>query len=167
MISSMSMAAPEGNAVAAGWVDIPDLRELKNRLAMIPGPARFTDEQIDIIYAIAFANFQQGKTETAIGIFEVLMIYRPADARIMLAYAICCKKLMRFDVAIPAFVAATFLDPEDMTASVHLAECFAAIGDKKSCEGILNPLAKLIELDDKYASLKKRVDLLRSMIKVQ
>jgi Flp pilus assembly protein TadD len=157
----------EGSTAPADWIDVPDLRELKQRLEMIPGPARFTDEQIDIIYAIAVANFQQGKTETAIGIFEVLMIYRPADARVMLAYAVCCKKLMRFDVAIPAFVAATFLNPEDMTASVHLAECFAAIGDRKSCEGILRPLAQLIELDDKYASLKKRVDLLRSMIKVQ
>jgi len=167
MISAISMDPVEGSTAPADWIDVPDLRELKQRLEMIPGPARFTDEQIDIIYAIAVANFQQGKTETAIGIFEVLMIYRPADARVMLAYAVCCKKLMRFDVAIPAFVAATFLNPEDMTASVHLAECFAAIGDRKSCEGILRPLAQLIELDDKYASLKKRVDLLRSMIKVQ
>jgi Flp pilus assembly protein TadD len=167
MISAISMDPLEGSTAPADWIDVPDLRELKQRLEMIPGPARFTDEQIDIIYAIAVANFQQGKTETAIGIFEVLMIYRPADARVMLAYAVCCKKLMRFDVAIPAFVAATFLNPEDMTASVHLAECFAAIGDRKSCEGILRPLAQLIELDDKYASLKKRVDLLRSMIKVQ
>lgn len=167
MISAISMDPPAGNTAPVDWIDVPNLRELKQRLEMIPGPARFTDEQIDIIYAIAVANFQQGKTETAIGIFEVLMIYRPADARIMLAYAVCCKKLMRFDVAIPAFVAATFLNPEDMTASVHLAECFAAIGDRKSCEGILKPLAQLIELDDRYSSLKKRVDLLRSMIKVQ
>lgn len=163
MAASSSVDAKVGDASG----DLPALKDLKNRLAQIPGPARFTEEQIEVVYAIAFANFQQGKTETALGIFEVLMIYRPTDARIMLAYAICCKKLMRFDVAIPAFVAAAFLDPGDVTASVHLAECFAALGDKQSCETLLVPLATVVELDQKYASLKKRVDLLRSMIKGQ
>lgn len=167
MMSAASIEAMDMNLATTELADLPGLRDLKERLAKIPGPARFTDEQIDVIYAIAFANFQQGKTETAIGIFEVLMLYRPADARIMLAYAICCKKMMRFEVAIPAFVAATFLNPDELTASVHLAECFAAVGDKQSCESLVVPLSQLVELDDKYALLKKRVDLLRSMIKVQ
>jgi type III secretion system low calcium response chaperone LcrH/SycD len=163
MMAAVSMN-PQGLDVGG---DLPWVKDLKDRLAQIPCLARFTEEQIDMIYAIAFANYQQGKVETALGIFEVLMIYRPTDARIMLAYAVCCKKLVRFEVAIPAFVAAAFLNPEDVTASVHLAECFAAIGDKQACESILLPLSTVVELDEKYASLKKRVDLLRNMLKVQ
>ncbi len=167
MIQPDFLSPHEATHVPTEWMPLPDLQNLREQLAKIPGPERFSDEQIEVIYAIAFANFQQGKTETALGIFEVLMIYRPTDARIMLAYAICCKKMLRFEAAIPAFVAAALLCPDEVTASVHLAECFAAMGDRKSCESILTPLAQLVALDEKYASLTKRIDLLRSMIKAQ
>lgn len=167
MIQPDLLKTSEATLANADWMHLPALQDLRERLAKMSGPERFSDEQIEVVYTIAFANFQQGKTETALGIFEVLMIYRPTDARIMLAYAICCKKMMRFEAAVPAFVAAAFLCPEDVTASVHLAECFAAMGDRKSCESILTPLLQLVALDEKYASLTKRIELLRSMIKLQ
>ncbi len=142
------------------------IASVKEQLKKLPEVARFSDEQIEIIYGIAYAFFNQGKLEAAHGLFETLVIYRPLDSRIMLAYGICCKKMLRFDAAIPALTAAFFCNPEDLSSAIHLSECLAVIGKYEECRQVLDPLVQLTELDDKFASIKRRAETLREMLKL-
>jgi type III secretion system low calcium response chaperone LcrH/SycD len=140
------------------------LDELREKINGMPGAARFSDAQIEVIYSIAHSLFMQGKIENACGIFQVLLIYRPLDARILVAFGICCKRLGRFDGAIPAFTGALVADPSNLSSAVHLAECLAALGRKEETMTILEPLLKISQLDDSYETLRKRAETLHELL---
>jgi tetratricopeptide (TPR) repeat protein len=148
-------------------VPLDGIRILRERLCQLPALDRFSDEQVEIIYGIAYAMFSQGKLEAAHGLFETLVIYRPTNAKIMLAYGICCKKMLRFDAAIPALMAAFFCDPQDLTAAIHLTECLAVVGRHDECEKVLDPLIIAAQLDGKFESIMRRAKTLRDMLKKQ
>ncbi len=144
---------------------VDGIRILREKLSGLPAFERFTDEQIEIIYGIAYAIFNQGKLEAAHGLFETLVLYRPTDARIMLAYGICCKKMLRFDAAIPALMAAFFCNTDDLTAAIHLSECLAVTGRHDECRKVLDPLIDVAEIDGKFESIQRRAKTLRQMLK--
>lgn len=144
--------------------DLEGMQELQQKLLSLPASTRFTDDQIETVYGIGYALYQQGKFESAVGLYQVLLIYRPMDARIMTAFAMCCKRLSRFDAAIPAFAAALALAPDDPSSAIHLSECLAALGKLDECRTILDPLIKLTELDEHYDSIRKRAETLRSLL---
>jgi type III secretion system low calcium response chaperone LcrH/SycD len=161
------LAAPPDPTISLvpNWFGTLDgVQALKARLAELPAATRFTDEQIEVIYGIAHSLYQQGKFETSCSLFQVLMVYRPLDARVMLAFAIACKRLLRFDAAIPAFAAAVALNPSDLSGAVHLSECLAAVGKRQECTQVLDPLIHLASLDEQYANIKKRAETLRELL---
>ncbi len=157
---------PNNPVTPESALQLEQIALLKEQLKRLPETARFSDEQIEIIYGIAYAMFNQGKLEAAHGLFETLVIYRPLDARIMLAYGICCKKMLRFDSAIPALTAAFFCNPEDLSSAIHLSECLAVIGKYDECRQVLDPLVQLTDLDEKFSSIKHRAEALREMLKI-
>jgi len=108
--------------------DVDTLQELREKLHAMPNIARFSDEQVEVVYGIGYALYQQGKFDSAIGLFQVLLVYRPLDARLMMAFALCCKRLCRFDAAIPAFSAALALAPEEPAAAEAASQCGADYG---------------------------------------
>ncbi len=154
----MSPVTPESALV------FEEIRSIKEQLKNLPQTTRFTDEQIEIIYGIAYAMYNQGKLDAAHGLFETLVIYRPMDARIMLAYGICCKKMLRFDAAIPALTSAFFCNPEDLTSAIHLSECLAVIGKYEECKKVLDPLIGVAALDEKFSSIQRRAQTLKEML---
>lgn len=150
--------------------DLDSFHELRERLQALPSATRFSDEQVEVVYGIGYALYQQGKFESAVGLFQVLLLYRPLDARLMMAFAQCCKRLLRFDAAIPAFAAALALDPDEpeaAEAAIHLSECLAALGKTDECKSILDPLLRMAELDTRLDSIKRRAETLRAMLNEQ
>ncbi len=147
--------------------DVDGLQELREKLYALPSISRFSDEQIEIVYGIGYALYQQGKFDNAIGLFQVLMMYRPLDARLMMAFALCCKRLCRFEAAIPAFAAALALgsdEPEAAEAAIHLSECLAAMGKTEECHSVLEPLLRLTGLDERFDVVRRRAETLRAML---
>lgn len=162
-----SLAEPPEPATPVTPESVPSIesiRILREKLAKFPALERFSDEQVEIVYGIAYAMFNQGKLEAAHGLFETLVIYRPTDARIMLAFGICCKKMLRFEAAIPALMAAFFCDPEDLTSAIHLSECLAVVGRHDECRRILDPLIGAAKLDEQFESIQRRAQTLREML---
>ncbi len=150
--------------------DLDGFQELREKLQALPNAARFSDEQIEIIYGIGYALYQQGKVESAIGLFQILITYRPLDARLMMAFALCCKRMCRFDAAIPSFSAALALAPDEpgaAEAAIHLSECLAAIGQADECKSILDPLLKMTQIDARFDSVRRRAETLRTMLNEQ
>jgi len=146
------------------FTDLASLKLLREKLARLSGPQRFTDDQIEIIYGIGHSFFMQGKLENACGVFQILSMYRPLESRALFAYGLCCKNLGRYAEAVPSFVAALCLDPENMSSGINLAECLAALGRKEETIIILDPLIKLAALDESFASLKRRAESLRTLL---
>lgn len=166
LILSQMVRPTEPNAAPGSelFTDSESLKMLRERLAVLPGPQRFTDDQIEIIYGIGHSLFMQGKLDNACGVFQILSIYRPLEARAFFAYGLCCKNLGRYADAVPSFVASLCLDPENMSSGINLAECLAALGKKDETITILDPLIKLAALDESFASLKLRAESLRTLL---
>jgi type III secretion system low calcium response chaperone LcrH/SycD len=144
--------------------ELDSIQTLREKIADLPSSKRFTDEQIEIIYGIGHALYMQGKFDNACGVFQMMLIYRPLDSRILSAFALCCKRLSRFEAAIPAYSAALALDPSNLSLAVHMAECLAALGKREQSLRLLNPLIKLAVLDQSYDALRKRAEMLRDLL---
>lgn len=145
-------------------LDVDAVRALKEKIESLPGYSRFSDNQIELIYSVAYSIFMQGKIESACSIFQILMIYRPLDVRVLTAFGLCCKQLGMFDQAIPALTAAYLLDPSDLKLAVHISECLAATGKNSESLQILGPVLELAELDASFDSLRKRAETLQLLL---
>ena len=143
------------------------LENLRNKIANLPSSARFSDEQIEVIYGIGHSLFVQGKFENACSVFQMMLIYRPLDPRILGAFALCCKRNGQFETAIPAYSAALVLEPTNLSWAVHMAECLAALGKRNESLTLLDPLIKLAVLDESYNDLRSRAETLRDMLRAE
>jgi len=143
------------------------LENLRNKIANLPSSTRFSDEQIEVIYGIGHSLFVQGKFENACSVFQMMLIYRPLDPRILGAFALCCKRNGQFETAIPAYSAALVLEPTNLSWAVHMAECLAALGKRNESLTLLDPLIKLAVLDESYNDLRSRAETLRDMLRAE
>ena len=139
--------------------------DLRKKIASMPSSTRFTDEQIEIIYGIGHSLFVQGKFDNACSVFQMMLVYRPLDSRILSAFGLCCKRLGKFESAIPAYSAALAIEPTNLSLAVHIVECLAVLGKRDESLTMLEPLIKLAELDESYNDLRARAETLRDMLR--
>jgi tetratricopeptide (TPR) repeat protein len=143
----------------------PDaVRSLKEKAEKLPSYSRFSSDQIEIIYCVAYSMYMQGKIESACSVFQILLIYRPLDIRILAAFGLCCKQLGMFEQAIPALTSAFLLDSSDVKLAVHISECLAALGKREESLKILEPILQLSELEASFDNVQKRAEALKSLM---
>jgi len=127
---------------------------------------KVSDDQVEVMYSIGHAIFMQGKLEKALNVFQVILLYRPLDARIIEACATTLKRMGKFEEAIPAYAAAmVFGDFGNPMPSVHIAECLAALGRAEDSAKILRPLLDSSALDSAYTDVRQRAENLLSMLR--
>ena len=127
---------------------------------------KVSDDQVEVMYSIGHAMFMQGKLEKALNVFQVILLYRPLDARVIEACATTQKKMGKFEEAIPTYAAAmVFGDLENPMPSIHIAECLAALGRADDSERILRPLLDSAKLDSAFTDIRRRAENLLSMLR--
>lgn len=156
---------PKVQFTSGVMAELNSLQELREKISDLPSSTRFTDEQIEIIYGIGHSLFMQGKFENACSVFQMMLIYRPLDPRTLGAFALCCKRLGRYEPAVLAYSAALALEPTNLSWAVHMAECLAALGKRVESLTLLDPLIKLAVLDESYNDLRARAETLRDMLR--
>lgn len=155
---------PSRNLFSGSFSPMTEIEKLKEKIACLPICSRFTDDQIELIYGIGHSTYVQGKLDIACGIFQMLLIYRPLDARLLSAFGICCKRLGRLDEAITAFTAALTLEPNKLNHYMHLAETLAAAGLTNESLKVLTPLIDISSLTDSYMAVHKRATTMKEML---
>src|SRR5262249_15482109 len=88
------------------------IEDLREELATLPLTSRFTDADLEAIYALGHKLFVQGKYEKAGDYFSLLTVYRPLEERYLLALGVCMRLRKRYAEAIEAFAMAATLQPE-------------------------------------------------------
>jgi Flp pilus assembly protein TadD len=127
---------------------------------------KVSDDQVEVIYSIGHAIFMQGKFEKALSVFQVILLYRPLDSRVIEACATTLKKMGKFEEAIPTYAAAMmFGDLENPMPSIHIAECLAALGRADDSEKILRPLLDSAKLDSAFTDIRRRAENILSMLR--
>jgi type III secretion system low calcium response chaperone LcrH/SycD len=148
------------------FIEVDVVEDLRGKIANLPSSTRFSEDQIEMIYGLAHSLFEQGKFENACGIFQVLLVYKPLEIRFLTAFGICCKRMARYDGAIPAFSTALIIEPGNLESGVHLAECFVALDLKEQALLVLDPLRKLAELDTRSEYILRRAEALQSLLEM-
>ncbi len=133
----------------------------------LPAAKRFTSEQLEVIYGLAYAHAQQKQWNKALGIFTFLSQYGPTRRHYLAGLALCLQKLHRYDDAINIYSLMLVLFTESLEPSLHIAECELAQGDPVAAMATLRQLDKA--LDDDHAlrprlgALLAHVDKSRNM----
>jgi len=142
------------------------IRDLYAIFADSDSAKKVSDDQVEVIYSIGHAIFMQGKFEKALSVFQVILLYRPLDSRVIEACATTLKKMGKFEEAIPTYAAAMmFGDLENPMPSIHIAECLAALGRADDSEKILRPLLDSAKLDSAFTDIRRRAENLLSMLR--
>jgi len=119
----------------------------------------FSNEDLSVLYSLAFNLYQNGDYDQAKMIFHQLVLSKPLKQRYWLGLGACLQLEKQFEEALKAWGMASILDGHDPTPHFHAAECNFALNDYeqgwealKASKKLLNP--GHLELQAKIAQLE-------------
>ena len=135
-----------------------------NSLDTLPSSRRLRSEQLEVLYALAYAHVTQGKYAEALPIFSLLATYGPTRKHYLLGLALCLQMNKRFDEAVGIYSLAAVLFPGTPEVPLLVAECLLMQGDREEARQELARVARLIEAAaGKYDSWKPRAQALMGL----
>lgn len=133
-------------------------------LASLPSSHRLTGEQLEVIYAMAYAHVTQGQYEQALPIFAILGNYGPTRKHYLLGMALCLQMCQRYDEAIRVYSMADVLFPGGPELALRVAECQLLQGDRGEAREELGRVLRLIAATGgQYDDWKPRTQALMSL----
>jgi type III secretion system low calcium response chaperone LcrH/SycD len=120
-------------------------RKLHEGLSALPSAKRFTPEQLEVIYALAYAHVAQGQYAQALPVFAFLSQYGPTRKHYLYGLALCLQMLSRLDEAIHMYSLCATLFPESVEATLRIAECQIAAGQREEAGKTLGLLLRYAE----------------------
>ncbi|MFC4160053.1 SycD/LcrH family type III secretion system chaperone [Chitinimonas lacunae] len=127
------------------------LEELATQAAQLPGAQRFSDEDLELVYGIAYNLYRHGRHDDALRYFAMLTSYRPLETRYLLGLGACQQMLRNYEGAIQAYALAAMVRPEAPEPSLHIAECLVAQAQFAEARTTLEALIRLCELSGQTA----------------
>jgi type III secretion system low calcium response chaperone LcrH/SycD len=109
--------------------DTPAMAKFKAEAANLASAKRFTDNDLEAVYAHAFNIYQQRQFDKALQIFAFLTTYRPASAKYRKGLAACQKMLGLYADAEQTYTFLLLLDPNDAEVPLGCAECLIRLGN--------------------------------------
>jgi hypothetical protein len=103
-------------------------RNYAQQARAMPHCSRFTDDQLELIYAAGFARYSQGHFADAKQIFVFLMIYRPFDVRYLKALAAVQYMCGESIDALHSYSLLRLLAPDDVVIHDRYEKCQKIIG---------------------------------------
>lgn len=135
-----------------------------NSLDTLPSSRRLKSEQLEVLYALAYAYVTQGKYAEALPIFSLLATYGPTRKHYLLGLALCLQMNKRFDEAVGIYSLAAVLFPGTPEIPLLVAECQLMQGDRDAARQELARVVRLIEAaGGKYDSWKPRAQALMGL----
>jgi len=121
---------------------------LRKELEALPSSSRFTAEQLEVIYALAYAHMQQKQWEQALPILAFLCQYGPTKRHYLLGLALCLRMLGLHEEAINTWSMVLVMFPDYLEASLYIAQCQLAMNDPAEAKKTLRLLDMALEEGD-------------------
>jgi type III secretion system low calcium response chaperone LcrH/SycD len=150
----MQTLKPEARRSAAG-------QRLYDDLQALPSGKRLSAGQLEVIYALAYAQFTQGQYAQALPVFGVLSIYGPTRQHYIAGLALCLQMCKRHEDAINVYSMQAVLFPGSPEPALRVAECLLALGRAgEAREELERALRCIAETGGAYDALKARAEML-------
>ena len=115
-------------------------------LENLPGAKRFTREQLEVIYAMAYAYIAQGQYAQALPIFAFLAQYGPTRRHYLYGLGLSLQMVGRLEDAISIYSLCSLLFPDAFEAVQRLAQCQVSAGRRDEAGDTLNMLLQYAQL---------------------
>lgn len=138
--------------------------ELYAGLEALDSSSRFSGEQLEVIYALAYAHIAQAQYGHALPIFAFLAQYGPTKQRYVYGLGLCLQMQGRLEEAINIYSLCATLFPGCIEATQRIAQCQVTAGDHEAARMTLSMLlryARAAGEDD----LIKRTQAMLGMLK--
>lgn len=137
--------------------------QLYQGLQTLPSSQRFTAEQLEVIYALAYAQVTQGKYAEALPMFSILAVYGPTRKHYLMGLALCLQMCARYEEAIRIYSTVGTLFPEGPEASLGVAECLLALGLTAEAAEELDMVQRYIAESGQYPEARARAQALSDL----
>lgn len=118
----------------------------------------------DMIYRIAYGQFQAGHHRDALDVLRVLVSCRPMDYSYWIALGLCLKKTGYVNEAEYAFSLVILLDPDVVEAHYQLAICRMLNGKPEEAYVTLEYVIELCNSNDCHPELSGRANGLANFL---
>ncbi|WP_236844248.1 tetratricopeptide repeat protein [Bordetella sp. 02P26C-1] len=109
-------------------------------LEELPSSKRFTREQLETIYALAYAHLAQGQYGQALPLLAFLAQYGPTKRQYLYGLALSLQMLNHLDEAIGMYSLCAVLYPDAHEAVQRIAQCHVSAGRPEAARLALNDL---------------------------
>lgn len=121
----------------------------------LPSSKRFTAEQLEAIYALAYAHLAQGQYNQALPLMAFLAQYGPTKRQYLYGLALSLQMLHHLDEAITMYSLCVVLYPDSYEAVQRIAQCHVSAGRPEAARLALGDLLNVArEIDDKHLEAK-------------
>ena len=124
------------HAAACGFAELPPsalagLLTQERTLAELKG---ITPADLMRVYADAHERLMHGHAAQALDDLALLVVHNPWDARFQFALALALQQLDRHEAALPHYLLAVQIDPNDSACTLRLGECLEALDELRAAQ---------------------------------
>ena len=99
-----------------------------------------TNAELEAVYSLAFGYYQTGKFNEALKLFQFLVLFDHLNAKFWFGLGAVQQAMKDYQGAVSSYGYCSFLNLENPKPQLHAAECFLALGDKRSAASALEAL---------------------------
>ena len=141
---------------------VKNLIEKESTLKQLKG---VTNDELEAVYSLAFSHYQTGKYEDAHKLFQFLVLFDHLNAKYWFGLGATQQALKDFKNAAVSYGYCSFLKLDNPKPQLHAAECFLALGDKRSAASALEALNEYCPKDtDIGREYRAKAEKLRDVI---
>lgn len=139
-------------------------QQLYDGLQALPSSSRLSPEQLEVIYALAYAHVTQGQYAQALPVFSILATYGPTRRHYIAGLALCLEMCERYEEAINMYSLLTVLFPGSPEPALQVAECQLMLGrTAEAADELDRVLRSIAESGGQYDALRPRAQVLRDL----
>ena len=153
----MNTHVPESPAVQS-------ILDLKEALEALPSSARFSQAEIDTVYAMAYQLAAQQRYESARQYFSLLTLYRPTNITYLQGMALCHRMLEHYDEALNVYSFLAVIDPENMGHEIAIAECLMLRSDFEEARTTVNHILQYCKESGQTPPSGERAQVLKERL---
>jgi len=117
-----------------------NVKTLIERAATLKQLKGVSNEELEAVYSLAFGYYRTGKFDEALKLFQFLVLFDHLNAKFWFGLGATQQALKDFQNAVVSYGYCSFLKLDNPKPQLHAAECFLALGDKKSAASALEAL---------------------------
>ncbi|MCX5590271.1 tetratricopeptide repeat protein [Alcaligenes endophyticus] len=137
---------------------------LRHKLEALPSAQRLSDEQLEVLYALAYAQVAQQQYEQALPLFSLLCLYGPTRQHYLCGFALCLQQQELYLEAGNIYALVWALFPEHYESAIGLVECQLASEQLDQALATLDNLVQIAQQQSAAPAWLPKVLAMRQLL---